>query len=348
MYTCLFCAKVIVPGRRDPCALHVTGNADRPRDAQTAQTFFCHAACLRDRAKIHAANFYFMEPDFPTVGELSSAQTPHTHPDDAQVHVQSIQGDPLLAYSERIGQLALFFFELAEEGNDAHSDAIKAQLPVPNVPWKALQTRFRADWFGTQGLTLTDGALACQRWLVEQGAVAEHPGDVDAAIRAVCLPYERPFAPVTDPAIRLDRAYVRLARLFRRSLREDFSEHSRAVEWCVPNAVAPQNIGVPGQHPEHVVPCAVLRDIARERYGEPWSVRQVATLLRSLLVVIWIDEDGRVALDNGSGNLRSAMPKNWVASSGCIYARLHDKGILFQPAPGYACSCSATGQALPS
>lgn len=264
---------------------------------------------------------------------------PGIHPDHRRIHVQSVKGDLRLQYIERVAQLALFCFELAEENSNAHSEAIKVQLPVATLPWKVVQDLFREEWFGTHKLTLTDGALAFHRWLVEVGAAPEQLGGVEAGIRSICLPYERPFAVVADPVVRLKRAYIRLARFFRRPLREDFSEHSRAVEWFVPNAVAPQNTGVAGQHPEHVVPCAVLRDIAKECYTDHWSVRQVAALLRSLLVVIWIEQLERDALDNGTSTLRSAMPANWTYSTGCIYARLHTKAIMFKPASGYACTC---------
>jgi hypothetical protein len=266
---------------------------------------------------------------------------PGVHPDHRRVRVQSVKGDTRLQYIERVAQFALFYFELSEENSNAHSDAIKALLPAATLPWNAVQELFCNKWFGMQKLALTDGALAFHRWLGELGATPEQLEGVEDGIRGICLPYERPFAVVADPAVRLERAYTRLARFFRRSLREDFSEHSRAVEWFVPNAVVPQNAGVPGQHPEHVVPCAVLRDIAKTCYADHWSVQQVAVLLRSLLVVIWIDQIERHALDNGANNLRSAMPADWTYATGCRYARLHAKAISFQPAAGYACNCNA-------
>lgn len=73
-YVCLFCAQSIVPGPLDPCALHLVGKIDRPRNEQKEQTFFCHIGCLRELAKIRPANFYIASPDFPCVGESDAAE----------------------------------------------------------------------------------------------------------------------------------------------------------------------------------------------------------------------------------------------------------------------------------
>lgn len=266
---------------------------------------------------------------------------PGIHPDYRRVHVQSIKGDIRLNYIERVAQLALFYFELAEENSDAHSEAVKAQLPVGCPNWREVQQLFRREFYGSGKLTLTDAALAFHDWLQGHGAAPDALGGVEAGIRALCLPYERSFTPVTDAAQRLDRAYVRMARFFRRTLREDFSEHSRIAEWFVGNSVVPQNSRMAGMHGEHVVPCAVLRSLSVQHFTDMWSVRQVADLLRRLLVVIWIKRNERQLLDNGPRNLRSTMPSGWLAGTGCVYARLHNKEIHFQPAQGYPCRCGA-------
>jgi len=73
-YICIFCAQRIAPGPLDPCALHLVGKIDRPRNEQKEQGFYCHAACLQGRAAIHPANFYIASPDFPSVGECDVAE----------------------------------------------------------------------------------------------------------------------------------------------------------------------------------------------------------------------------------------------------------------------------------
>jgi hypothetical protein len=71
-YLCMFCNKAIEPGALDPCAIHLVARTDRSRKVQKEQTFFCHIACLQTAASIDPSNFYIVEPDFPTVGELAA------------------------------------------------------------------------------------------------------------------------------------------------------------------------------------------------------------------------------------------------------------------------------------
>lgn len=145
----------------------------------------------------------------------------------------------------------------------------------------------------------------------------------------------------------LDRAYVRLARFFRRMGREDISGDSRVVDYFVPKAEVPQNAHLPDYHGEHVVPCAVLRDVAIACFEEHWSVHDVVALLRRLLVLIWIERDRKDLLDNHSDHLRDKMPAGWQPQTGCVYARLHAKGIAFTLAPGRECTCAPNADATP-
>jgi hypothetical protein len=34
------------------------------------------------------------------------------------------------------------------------------------------------------------------------------------------------------------------------------------------------------------------------------------------------------------------MPADWDGDAGCVYARLHARGIAFTPAAGFPCTCS--------
>jgi hypothetical protein len=262
------------------------------------------------------------------------------HPDYRRVYPPRIQGDERLNYIERVAQLSIFFFELAEEDSDGHSELVQVQLPAGGLPWKEVRRLFRREWYGDRKLSITEGALAFHSWLCQQEAAPVERDGIEAAIRARCLPYERPFTAVRDPRLILDRAYVRLARFFRRMAREDITGHSRVVDWLVPPAEVPQNAKQPGKHGEHVVPCAVLRDIAIACFEDYWSVYDVAALLRRLLVLIWIEPGAKDLLDNGHDHLRDRMPAGWQTPTGCLYARLHAKGIVFTPAPGYECTCA--------
>ncbi|MGX4640870.1 hypothetical protein [Massilia sp. SYSU DXS3249] len=265
--------------------------------------------------------------------------SPDLHPDYRREHVPTVKGNAPLNYIERIVQLALFFFELAEEDTNGDSRLICHQLPLPTLKWQQVQAQFRQVWYGSKALSLTEAALAFHHWICEQGGLFGNLDGVETGIREGCQPYEGAFYPVADPGRRLERSYIRMARFYRRMVREDITQHSRIAEWFVPNAVVPQNDGKPGQHPEHVVPCVVLRDLAKECFAKHQSVHDVAVLLRRLLVVIWIEPEHRDWLDFGKDNLKNRMPENWNSMSGCLYARLHDKVISFQHASGHPCTC---------
>jgi hypothetical protein len=268
---------------------------------------------------------------------------PGLHPDYRRVHVRSVQGDARLNYIERVVQLALFFFELAEEDTNGDSRLITAQLPGSNLDWAEVQAQFRETWYGREALSLTRAALAFHDWACTRGAGPSDLGAVEAGIRAGCLPWERPFERVDDAAQGLARAYLRLARFYRRMLREDLTRHTRVADWFVPVSRAPQNAARPGQHPEHVVPCAVMRDAALACFEDHWAIQEVADLLRRWLVVIWIDDEDRHLLDHGVHHLKHRMPDNWNGDAHCLYARLHARGIAFTPAAGFPCTCHAHG-----
>lgn len=262
------------------------------------------------------------------------------HPDYQRMPVACIQGNARLNYIERIMHLALFFFELAEEDTNGHSRVIRDQLPATGMKWSEVQRQFREVWYGSEELSLTDAALRFHQWVGARIVLPLEWTGLEEGIRAACLPYERPFQFVTESLQQLDRNYVRLARFYRRMVREDITQHTRTVERFVSNATVPQNQGRPEQHPEHVVPCKVLRDMAMACFRDHWSVREVADLLRRLLVVIWIEQEHRIALDHGESNLKNRMPEGWDRDRDCLYMRLHEKAIAFLPAAGIPCTCT--------
>ena len=66
---CLFCEQTIAANGLDPCALTVTAHADQVRQVQKEQIFYCHLACLKQRAAINPRNFYIEDPEFPSVDD---------------------------------------------------------------------------------------------------------------------------------------------------------------------------------------------------------------------------------------------------------------------------------------
>lgn len=262
------------------------------------------------------------------------------HPDWRRIHVQSIKGDARLTHFERVVQLALFYFELAEEDSNAHSKIVSPQVAWTGIRWEDVQQQFRSKWYGQQNLSLTEAALAFNAWLGTHGVAEALLEEAVSTIRAGCLPYERPFRRVRDERERLDRLYVRMARFFRRGVREEFSHHSRVAEYFVGNDLAPHSERVSGHHGEHVVPCAVLRNIAFSLYADRWSVMHVAALMKRLLVVAYIPKESKSLLDSGEHCLRDRMPDSaWDPIEGCIYVRLHAKNIDVPFIAEYPCTC---------
>lgn len=267
------------------------------------------------------------------------------HPDYRDVRFWDVSDNEALVYARRIANLAIFYFEMAEQDNDAHSALVRMMLPpkMPASQWREVQNFFRRGCYAGTPMTITNAALAFHTWGLGRGLPpADHAG-LETAIRAECLPYERPFMRLTDPAVMLNRAYIRLARFFRQAATDGMSLHSRIPEYVVQNRQTPQSAKTPGRmHPEHVVPCAVQRNIACEMFRDGHSVYDVAQLLKKLHVVIWIDRDAeRKKLDIGPENLQDRMLADWRPEDGCIYARLHEKHIPFEPPPSHPCTCGA-------
>jgi hypothetical protein len=50
VFQCCFCRKKIEERRPDPCELIVISDFGRPEPDRRAQTVYCHADCLRQRA----------------------------------------------------------------------------------------------------------------------------------------------------------------------------------------------------------------------------------------------------------------------------------------------------------
>jgi hypothetical protein len=73
-YQCAFCGLSVTPAGLDPCAFHLVTGISGPRNEQREQAFFCHLACIQERAG-HAP-FYIAEDGFSTVGEIESASLP--------------------------------------------------------------------------------------------------------------------------------------------------------------------------------------------------------------------------------------------------------------------------------
>jgi hypothetical protein len=267
-----------------------------------------------------------------------TGRQPGLHPDHCRHALRRIVGNERLCHVRMVVQTALLCFEFDEEATAGDSAVLALHVP-PGANWTVLRELFMEDWYGKQGLSLTEAALAYHEWLRERGTA---PADCSGLVQAIfteCLPYERPRVDATASAIRLARAYVRLARYYKRSLAEGGSRDTRIAQYYIRDAVVPQNAKSPGRtYPEHVVPCAVLRDTATAAFEAGASVRDVAEWIESMMLVVWIEKDEARYLDCDMG-LKDRMPPDWEPASGCCYARLHVARIPFKPATSHPCTC---------
>ena len=92
-----------------------------------------------------------------------------------------------------------------------------------------------------------------------------------------------------------------------------------------------------GAHPEHVVPCAFIRDLflnyfkSRKlviEYVEDYSYADdLARIMDRIIGVVHISQDQKRVLDaNGENSMKIKMPKNWDPLTGDIFARLITHG----------------------
>jgi hypothetical protein len=82
------------------------------------------------------------------------------------------------------------------------------------------------------------------------------------------------------------------------------------------------------KYPEHVVPCAVLRNIAFEMYSKGAKVEDVELMLMQLLSIAHISNTEQSKLDNKDQlDLKSTMPPGWEYPGDSRNARLEKANI---------------------
>lgn len=265
-------------------------------------------------------------------------------------HVRDTSGSERTAYPSRIVALALFFFECWEENRRGHSRAANAICPTPLLGFAEMRTLFLDGWFGTHRMSLEQAALALHDHLVRTGRTSLIDCAIGEAIANGCIPFARvPVFAFSDEEC-VDRAHLRLARYYRQMLSDGVVRDSRAIEWFVAPAYLPQGISdavsfasdaSAGRHPEHVVPCAYIRDLALRYLEEQRSLDEVVQMTRRCLAIVTVNNAEWHRLDRGADALLDRMVDGWNEQSGCIYERLHSKGIAFQ-ANDRPCTCGHT------
>jgi len=125
------------------------------------------------------------------------------------------------------------------------------------------------------------------------------------------------------------RAIKRLAEIFHDHWEEGRTGSTRIFEHVLPDAwlIVGKSLNG-GTYREHIVPCMMIRDQSIKMYSEGYSVENVADMINKHLAIVLITEAEREKLDNELG-LKTAMPRNWVFSSGDPFQRLIDAGVEF-------------------
>jgi hypothetical protein len=226
-----------------------------------------------------------------------------------------------------------------EEGNDGHTQAIELLKPVSKVKNVEMRHFVLNDLYRSRGLSLTEAAVELAVWLDENDVAPKGMNDIGTELRAACAPYERKVREVTDDSEMIERSYIRLARYYFQMYAEDAGQHTRVPDYFIPIASIPRGKSHTGtSHPEHVVPCAVIRDYCLAYFEQNRSLDEVVKLIRRLLVIVDISEEERKILDTGRSALKDKMPEGWDLEKDCIFARLHSAKIKFDVPLG--CSCA--------
>jgi hypothetical protein len=101
--------------------------------------------------------------------------------------------------------------------------------------------------------------------------------------------------------------------------------HSRLFETVIYNEYIELNRkSSERRYPEHVVPCAFIRDQAFKMYWDGKTSEDVAKMIGRLLRIAYIKDEQAKLLDTVH---KSKMPNDWNPDSDSILRRLEDAGI---------------------
>jgi len=101
--------------------------------------------------------------------------------------------------------------------------------------------------------------------------------------------------------------------------------HSRPFDTLIYNTYIELNDKGPGRtYPEHVVPCAYIRNLAFEFYRKGKDQSHVAQMIGRLLRIAYITSEQAKALDAVH---KCTMPDDWDPETDSILRRLEDAGV---------------------
>ena len=101
--------------------------------------------------------------------------------------------------------------------------------------------------------------------------------------------------------------------------------HSRLLEWLVPYEYIALNIKDNARtYPEHVVPCAYIRNLAFTMFWNESNIDDVSKMIGRLLRIAYITPADAKLLNRAH---RYTMPGDWDFRSDSVLRRLDDAGI---------------------
>ncbi|MFM0061387.1 DNA translocase FtsK [Paraburkholderia phytofirmans] len=239
------------------------------------------------------------------------------------------------AHVRKVFETVRFFWEMWEEGTVGDTRAIEFHKPT-KLSNTSIRNLVLGDFYKQRGLSLYEAAAGLAKWLELKDAAPVPDATMEADLAILCATAAGPFQPVSDAETIIQRSFVRLVRYLLQTRLASEGAHSRCFEYYLAAEHVPTGYGKNGgMHPEHVVPCAFLRDRCIARLAQGASVKEVARDIRPFLVIVMITESECTYLDNGPGcgglGLKDTMPANWDFETGDIFARLRVAGIAFDP-----------------
>lgn len=266
----------------------------------------------------------------------------------------------------RIVNLSAFMLECAEEGEGGNTDAITMMAVGHGSRSEQIRcARLVKEQFLDKAspTPLGDAAILFADHLRVQELLPVDLALTHEQIRRACAPLERPFEAVAagDIQRRRRRSIARGIRFIWQHSTGAVPGDSRVFEMFVADALVPRGRSfadlTAGRHREHVVPCLWLYMHCRNRLEEAaWNLPSptppselAAELLddvERLLVIVELSPEQAKQLDSGHQVLKTEMPADWSPQTGCAFARLHSREILFSMLPeslarfpGMKCVC---------
>lgn len=101
--------------------------------------------------------------------------------------------------------------------------------------------------------------------------------------------------------------------------------HSRIFERLIHNKYIELNKKTKDRkHPEHVVPCAYIRNLAFQMFWDGKTPKDVADMIERLLHIAYITNEDKDKVD---AIHKDTMPDDWNPETDSILRRLEDAGV---------------------